>query len=243
MVEVHVDDPFLPITGSTPPHGLNAPRRNPTRHRAHFYLGSLAVLLALATFSCRSAPPARKGRAGYVERGIASWYGPGFQGRRTASGERYNMHNLTAAHRTLPFGSLVEVRNRDNGRTVRVRINDRGPFIDGRIIDLSHAAARAIGMVGPGTARVEIRVMGSHRKTGSRAPTGEGYIVQAGAFRDSEKAKRLASELKRAFPEVRVRSGDGWHRVQLGPYDTLGKAEEILRSLERRGFSALIRAG
>lgn len=91
-----------------------------------------------------------------IERGVASWYGEAFHGRSTANGERYDMHRLTAAHRTLPFGTVVEVRNLDNGRSVRVRINDRGPFVRGRIIDLSYAAAREIEMIGPGTARVEL---------------------------------------------------------------------------------------
>ncbi len=203
---------------------------------------ALALCFALATVSCRTAAPARKGRPGYVERGIASWYGPGFHGRRTASGERFDTHDLTAAHRTLPFGSLVEVRNRDSGKTVRVRINDRGPFVHGRIIDLSHAAARAIGLVGPGTARVEIRVVGQHRRIRHEAPASGGYLVQAGAFRDPEQARRLAAKLRRAFPEVRVSSGDGWHRVQLGPYTKRKEAGAVARDLERQGISALIRA-
>jgi rare lipoprotein A len=97
---------------------------------------------------------------GYTETGLASWYGKPYHGRPTASGERYDMHALTAAHRTLPFGTVVRVRNLENGREIRVRITDRGPFVDGRIIDLSLKAARKLDMVRAGLARVELRVGG-----------------------------------------------------------------------------------
>lgn len=100
------------------------------------------------------------GRSSYHEKGIASWYGGKFHGRTTASGERYDMNKLTAAHRKLPFGSRVLVTNLDNGRQVEVRITDRGPFVHGRIIDLSRAAALRIDMIQAGTARVRIEVIG-----------------------------------------------------------------------------------
>ena len=98
-----------------------------------------------------AAPPSPR-----VQRGIASWYGPGFHGRRTANGERFNQNAMTAAHRSLPIGTMVTVRNLENGRTVRVRINDRGPYIRGRVIDLSRAAARALGIIEDGVARVAL---------------------------------------------------------------------------------------
>src|SRR5262250_2552941 len=113
----------------------------------------VVVGLALLTQACslvRSTPPAVVGGR---QSGVASWYGPGFHGKRTANGEIYDQYELTAAHRTLPLGTRVLVTNLTNGRAVEVRINDRGPFIDGRAIDLSYAAARMIDMVGPGTAR------------------------------------------------------------------------------------------
>ncbi len=120
--------------------------------------GLCLVAGAALVTGCRSVRrPAERPRA--FERGVASWYGPQFDGRPTANGERYDMHAMTAAHPTLPFGTVVEVRNLDNGETCRVRINDRGPFVRGRIVDLSYAAARSIGMVGPGTARVELAVV------------------------------------------------------------------------------------
>jgi rare lipoprotein A len=121
--------------------------------------GFLALLagLALLAAGCSHARRAPEPRG--VERGVASWYGPKFNGRATASGERYDMYAMTAAHPSLPFGTVLEVRNLDNGKTCWVRVNDRGPFVRGRIVDLSLAAAREIDMVGPGTARVELAVV------------------------------------------------------------------------------------
>ena len=109
--------------------------------------------------SAREPQDARTSRP-WTEEGIASWYGKKFHGRQTASGERYDMHELTAAHKSLPFGTRVRVTNLDNGRHVVVRITDRGPFIKGRIIDLSYAAARKVDMVNAGTARVRVEVVG-----------------------------------------------------------------------------------
>ncbi len=110
-------------------------------------LAATAATLALAPFSIPEAS---------AQQGIASYYGPGFHGRRTASGERFNMHGMTAAHRSVPFGSRLKVTNLTNGRSVVVRVNDRGPFTRGRMLDLSYGAAGAIGMKGAGTARVRI---------------------------------------------------------------------------------------
>ncbi len=98
-------------------------------------------------------------KVGYEERGVASWYGHPYHGRKTSNGETYNMNQLTAAHKTLPFGVWVQVRNQTNAKQVNVRINDRGPFIDGRIIDLSREAAKRIDLIGPGTAPVRIKVV------------------------------------------------------------------------------------
>src|SRR5262245_11174536 len=114
-----------------------------------------AVLVAAA--SCASAPPAPARSAPQV--GMASFYGKAHQGRRTASGERFDMHRMTAAHRTLPFGTRVKVTNLGNGRAAIVRINDRGPFIKGRLLDLSYAAARQLRLVGPGTGLVRLDVL------------------------------------------------------------------------------------
>jgi len=118
----------------------------------------LLALAAIAMLSFAACAPyqARKVPMKHSSEGMASWYGPGFHGRKTASGERYNQRDLTAAHKTLPFGSMIRVINVDNGKAVVVRINDRGPFVRGRVIDLSRAAAERIGMIGQGTARVKL---------------------------------------------------------------------------------------
>ncbi|MFQ5671236.1 MAG: septal ring lytic transglycosylase RlpA family protein [Acidobacteriota bacterium] len=123
---------------------------------------ALAACLLLAAAACGQParrPQAEIPRPHHPQVGIASWYGRPFHGRLTASGERFNMHDLTAAHRTLPFHTRVRVTNLDNGKQVVVRINDRGPFRKGRIIDLSMAAARKIAMLGPGLARVRLEVL------------------------------------------------------------------------------------
>lgn len=156
---------------------------------------------------------------GWTEEGVASWYGPGFHGNRTASGEVYDMEAMTAAHRRLPFGTRVRVENLDNGRHATVRINDRGPFVDDRIIDLSRAGARSIGMLGAGTARVRLVVVEvSELLTCSR--------VQVGAFAEATNADALAARLRSSGEPVETEvADDGLTRVYLGPYDTLAAAD------------------
>ncbi|MBA1149441.1 septal ring lytic transglycosylase RlpA family protein, partial [Ectothiorhodospiraceae bacterium WFHF3C12] len=130
----------------------------------------------------------------FVQRGIASWYGKKFHGRRTSSGESYDMYAMTAAHKRLPLPSYVRVRNLRNGREVTVKVNDRGPFIDNRIIDLSYAAANRLDMLGDGTAPVEIRVLrpGEDAEEPAAAPAGDvAYFLQLGAFADRGNASRL----------------------------------------------------
>lgn len=198
-------------------------------------MGLWAVLVTSALFAAACAPSSPKlAPDGGVERGIASWYGPGFHGRQTASGERYDMHALTAAHPTLPFGTEVEVTNLDNGRTVRVRINDRGPFLKNRVIDLSFAAAEAIGMVGAGTARVQLATRGASPEEPVR------YAVQAGAFQDLARAEELAARLCPRFPAVEVRSDGSWHRVRLGEFPHRELADDLRRRLRREGVAAVV---
>jgi rare lipoprotein A (peptidoglycan hydrolase) len=138
--------------------------RRPTRNSRITALAGILASAALVSAACsgnhRPVSPAPS--AGSLARGTASWYGPKFNGRRTASGERYDMHKLTAAHPSLPFGTLVQVTNLDNGKQVVVRINDRGPFGRRRVIDLSYAAARELDMVGPGTAHVDLALLGRY---------------------------------------------------------------------------------
>jgi rare lipoprotein A len=166
------------------------------------------------------------------EEGLASWYGGKFQGRRTASGEIFDTNQFTAAHKTLPFGTMVAVTNLDNDKTTVVRINDRGPFIAGRIIDLSRAAAAAIGMTGKGVAPVRIEPAPPR----AQAPAGT-CSIQLGAFRTRSHADRLASRLAGAGFAARIEeAAGGIHRVLVA-----GVAESELeaarRSLREAGFT------
>jgi rare lipoprotein A len=142
------------------------------------------------------------------------------------------MDAMTAAHKELPFGTMVEVRNLDNGKTVRVRINDRGPFVRGRVIDLSRAGARAIDMLGPGTARVELRARLDAPATGPA-----NFTVQVGSFRDRDRALDLAAKLRSDY-DVDVRAADGWHRVQVGGRRSREAAKRLAADLRRRGYEA-----
>ena len=125
-------------------------------------IAGMACVAALCAWTgCATAPryPGGRARARHQLVGVASYYGPGFHRKKTASGERFNMHKLTAAHRTLPFGTRVRVTNIENGKSVVVRINDRGPFKKGRVIDVSLAAARKIGLTASGTAKVKLKIL------------------------------------------------------------------------------------
>ena len=124
-----------------------------------YFKGALGAALALSLALSFSLPTIQASEPANVLSGVASWYGPGFHGRTTANGERYNMHDMTAAHKSLKFGTKVKVTNQTNGKSVVVRINDRGPYIGGRIIDLSKSAAQAIDMIGPGTAKVTVQIL------------------------------------------------------------------------------------
>jgi len=205
---------------------------------------SLGILILL-TSACgkrrttaASARPA-PARPGTTEVGYASWYGDPYHGRRAANGEIYDKHQMTAAHRTLPFDTLVSVLNLDNQREVRVRINDRGPFIAGRIIDLSQAAAEGIAMIGPGTAKVRLEVL-----SGGPAPGPDRFAVQIGAFREPDSAeqlqRRMAARYGGAYIEE-VRTDQGLlYRVRVGPKPSLTEAQQLAASLERENFSSLI---
>ena len=153
---------------------------------------TFAVVLAIVVSGCGRKKRVRVTRppvpvaAGSVEEGIASWYGHPYHGRASASGEIYDMEKLTAAHRTLPFGTWVRVQDLDTHKAVDVRINDRGPFVDGRVIDLSHAAAREIAMIGPGTAHVRLEVISVPTIAGPAR-----FGVQVGAYQNKSNAERV----------------------------------------------------
>lgn len=171
---------------------------------------------------------------GYVETGTASWYGPGFHGNRTASGELYDMRRLTAAHRTLPHGSIVQVTSLTTRRQVTVRINDRGPFSRGRILDLSLAGAQALGIIGRGTDEVHLRVVDYLGKT-----AGLGMLrLQVGSFVELANARDVAERLKQSHSDTRIVTVDlpdgRRYRVQAGRYHTEAQAEEAASSLRKR---------
>lgn len=169
---------------------------------------------------------------GFVERGVASWYGPGFHGNKTANGERYDMHQLTAAHRTLPLGSIAVVRSITTGRQVTVRINDRGPFARGRVLDLSLAGAHALGMTGVGTDQIELRVVGYQ---GRNADMGV-LRVQIGSFSDQQNALNLLERAKHLYSGGRVQVVDlpdgTRYRVQIGQFSREAQAEAAASYLE-----------
>ena len=173
------------------------------------------------TVRAATPPPAPASVSG-VEVGVASWYGHPYHGRAAASGEVYDMEQFTAAHRTLPFGTLVRVVNLDNEKSVDVRINDRGPFVDDRVIDLSHAAARAIDLIGPGTARVRLEVLQA-----PPVPATGFYAVQVGAFQFRANAERLRAEMEARYGSARLvlHPGDPplW-RVMVGRAATVDEA-------------------
>lgn len=186
----------------------------------------------------RPAPPAA---AGWSEEGIASWYGggDGFDGKPTASGEIFDASRLTAAHRELPLGTVVDVTSLDNGRTVRVRINDRGPFVQGRIIDLSQAAAREIAMLGPGTGRVRIVLVTPGVETELFSATGQ-WAVQVGSFAERPRADRHADRIRAAGYAVYFEPYQGLTRVKVGPLGSRADAEAALASLEAAGFEGIV---
>lgn len=180
---------------------------------------------------------------GFRQRGIASWYGKDFHGKKTSNGEIYDMYAMTAAHKTLPLGTFVEVFNLENNRRLEVRINDRGPFVRGRIIDLSYAAARELGLVGPGTAKVEIVALGTPTTTdGDKSLNympGDYYsgnfTFQVGAFTNRENAERLRRKLDTRYKNAHITVYDRgdmiFYRVRVGAFTTLEEAvrnEEIL---------------
>jgi rare lipoprotein A len=185
--------------------------------------------------------------ADYVERGVASWYGPGFHKERTSMGEPYDMYGMTAAHKTLPLPAYARVTNLQNGRSVVVRINDRGPFVGNRIIDLSYSAASRLDMLRNGTAMVEVRTLDPAASASAAAPvtpagaaTGTPLFVQAGAFADPANAERLAAKLRGGdYGKIFVRddliAGRRMYRVRIGPVPNVPEFDRIVAALERAG--------
>ena len=196
-----------------------------------FILALLAVF-----FSCARVPDHSRGG---METGMASWYGPDFHGKLTSNKEIYNMYDMTAAHQTLPFGTCVMVTNLDNGRTAMVRINDRGPFVGDRIIDLSYAAARVLGMIGPGTVPVRLEVLWDTLP----APASQGWSVQAGSFISKENASNLVRKLKGNYKGVYITlfktSSRVYYRVRIEVSDG-DAARKVAQRLFADGYAVII---
>ena len=238
-----------PSTSSSPSTSTPAPAARSRRGNPPFYdvLGKRYHVLPTS--------------AGYVQRGVASWYGRDFHGLATSSGETYNMHAMTAAHTTLPLPTWVEVTNLVNGKQVVVKVNDRGPFVDNRLIDLSFAAATALDMVGTGTTRVEVRAVAPPQggrggsvvaaapqalppaaSTAVPAESIERMFVQIGAFSQPENAERLVARLRAsgfANPTV-VSEPDNrrkMHRVLLGPIADSVEFDQLNARLRAIGVS------
>lgn len=179
---------------------------------------------------------------GYRERGLASWYGAKFHGRATSSMEPYDMCQYSAAHKTLPLPSYARVTNLDNGRSTIVRVNDRGPFHDGRVIDLSYVAALKLGVYETGTARVEVEAIGAKNHIAlPAAPPGDVYL-QLGAFGERDNAESLRRQLVQAGERAEIREsredGRRLYRVRVGPLADAARAEETKARLRLLGFVA-----
>ena len=185
---------------------------------------------------------------GHVERGIASWYGPNFHGKQTSTGEPYDMYAMTAAHKTLPLPTYARVTNLNNNRSIVVRINDRGPFVDDRIIDLSYTAAAKLDMLGPGTAPVEITAIDPNRQSApapvmAKASPGaeRATFLQVGAFRDRSAAVQTHSRIKDVAESAHItepsgKNNDVWYRVRIGPLAGAAALDRISAKLSALGY-------
>ena len=176
---------------------------------------------------------------GYVEEGTASWYGPDFHGKSTSCGEIYDMNAMTSAHKILPMGTKLRVTNLRNQRSIVVRVNDRGPFVKSRILDLSFAAAKQLDAVASGTAPVRIEAIAGD--SGSAIILGP-FTVQVGAFTDPDNAYRLASQLEKRYGSSSVQrgwvKGTLFHRVRVGRYPEIAAAEAVRQEFEANGAPA-----
>ncbi len=209
-------------------------------------LPALCIPLAFFLFAgCRkkthasALPLPLRAAVGATEEGIASWYGHPYHGRATSSGEIYDMERMTAAHRTLPFGTRIRVENLSNGRHVEVTINDRGPFVEARLIDLSHAAARRLELLGPGTARVRLRIISLPDN-----PVAGFYAVQVGAFANSRNAERLRARLAREYGSAFIQKHNApqglFYRVLVGQENGVLGAEHLAERLRKHDLTPFV---
>ncbi len=207
------------------------------------YLSFCALALAMAAAGCATTRTTNERGEKLIGRGVASWYGPGFDGRYTANGEIYDQDAMTAANKTLPFNTYVRVVDLDNGKSVVVRINDRGPYAKGRIIDLSKQAARRLGMIGPGTAHVLLYLVQKNTQemqTGGKITAGsELFTVQIASFRNRQDAEEKASHFRASWIDKATVNGKTVYRVYLDRFSTRKEAELALEEMHKeniRGF-------
>lgn len=197
------------------------------------------LFLLVASFLLSSCAGMNYFPTGNTQRGMASWYGEDFHGKQTSNKEIYDMHAMTAAHKTLPFGTYVRVTNLTSGRSVVVRINDRGPFVKGRIIDLSYAAAQKLGMAETGVAPVVIKVL----KRFSPKKSSQRYAIQVGSFTDKRNAKTLRAKLQRNYDNVYIAehktTSQIYYRVRIRAR-SMKAAQKIVERLHKKGYSAHI---
>lgn len=205
---------------------------------------NLVLLLTVFLASCAPARYETYPEPGYA---IASWYGPDFHGRPTSSGELFNMYALTCAHREHPFGTRLKVTNISNNRAVNCLVNDRGPFVSGRDLDLSYAAAREIGLIGPGTGKVRIEYLGRDtqyirevRYSSDRGP----FTIQVGSFKELSNATRLKTALELKYSKVYITEteidGIRYYRVRIGKFNIKDDAFRLAKNLADEGYSVLI---
>jgi rare lipoprotein A len=210
------------------------------RFRTIVCFTALIVLMLCASGCRKRVKTAKPPRIGDTETGIASWYGHPYHGRRAANGEIYDMEGMTAAHRTLPFETWVRVHNLSNDKKVEVRIQDRGPFINGRIIDLSRAAAREIQMIGPGVTKVRLTVIAPPRDVRKQA---ELFAVQVGSFRDRDRAEALAQTMRRLYSAARVverAAQPPMWRVLVGELQSEAEAEALASQIGATGTEGFV---
>ena len=230
-----------------PPSLQRTLRRHPTSLR-RFALPALLPLLFLTACSVPGSkiklPPTLSSQDRVSQTGIASWYGPGFHGKATASGTIYDQNDLTAAHQTLPLGTRVMVTNLDSGYSTVVVINDRGPFAKGRIIDLSFAAGKALGMIEPGTVPVRVDVIDGGPDKIQSIRTALDYTLQLGSFSRLENAQQLRDQLLSSYADVSIiplqAKEATYYRVQLGTFPNRTAAEARARLVQQAGYPVII---
>lgn len=218
--------------GENPPANLNdIPDAVPRREPLHRYANNVYVALG------NTYVPDTE-RKLYRQEGVASWYGRRFHGKKTASGELYDMYGMTAAHRTLPIPSYARVTALDSGKSVVVRINDRGPFHPDRLIDLSYTAAHKLGYAGMGSARVRVESIDPSQYDVGGAPLQTGIYIQVGVFSDPDNARKLLEKVQTRIegptPPVHIVLTGNLHRVTLGPFATEADADTGIEHVRER---------